>query len=413
MENMVLSRRTFLKVGGAAAAGTAILPGFLTRAAHAAQNAAVAGAYGSDTILVVVQMQGGNDGLNTVVPYGLDGYRANRPNIGIGEDKVLPLTERVGLHPEMGKLWERYKAGQVAVVQGAGYPNPNLSHFRATDIWLTAMPDAYTSRGWLGSYLNGVSTDDPLYAISVTEGLSPAFSGGSLNVPAVANVGQYQFRVDGRYPNDKSAKLDYASWVYGLPTSRPAEFYIAQQGQAMLQSTETVQRAVGSYQTPIEYPNFPLANSLKTVAQLMSADLGTRIFYAQFGGFDTHSNQPNTQARLLGGFSNSVDAFFRDLERVGRAQNVVLMTFSEFGRRVQENASQGTDHGTAGPMFVVGPRVEGGLYASYPSLTDLDGDKNLKYQVDFRSVYGTVIESWLGADQATALGARYENVGFI
>lgn len=409
----MLTRREFLKVSVAAFAGATALPGFLARAAHAAQQAAVSTQYSSDTILVVVQMAGGNDGLNTVVPYGIDGYRANRVGIGIAEDKVLPLTDRIGLHPDMGKLWERYQAGQVAIVQGAGYPNPNLSHFRSTDIWLSAVPDAYATTGWLGNHLSGVVTDDPLYAISVTDNLSAAFNGGSFNVPAIANVQQYQFRTDGRYPNDRAAKVDYANWVYGLPVARPNESYVAHQGAAAMASTQMVQEAAASYQTPIEYPQFQLANSLKTVAQLMSANLGTHIFYVQFGGFDTHSNQPNNHARLLGGMSNSIEAFFRDLERMGKADNVLLMTFSEFGRRVQENGSQGTDHGTAGPMFVVGPRVEGGLYGNYPSLTQLDGNKNLKYQVDFRSVYGTVLEGWLGADQATALGSRYENVGFV
>ena len=410
---MMLSRRELLKIGGGALAGSALLPAFLSRAALAAQNAAVPTQYGAGTILVVVQLSGGNDGLNTIVPYGLDGYRANRTTIGIGEDKLLPLTERVGLHPEMGKLWERYKAGQVAVIQGAGYPNPNLSHFRSTDIWLSAVPDAYATNGWIGNHLSKVTTSDPLYAISVTDNLSPAFNGGSFSVPAIGNVQNYQFRTDGRYPNDRGAKVAYANWVYGLPSDRALESYIAQEGASMMASTHMVQEAAASYQTPVEYPQFQLANSLKTVAQLMSADLGTRIFYVQLGGFDTHSNQPNTHARLVGGLSNSIDAFFHDLERMGKAGNVLLMTFSEFGRRVQENGSQGTDHGTAGPMFVVGPRVEGGLYGNYPSLTQLDDNKNLKYQVDFRSVYGTVIERWLGADQATALGTRYENVGFV
>jgi uncharacterized protein (DUF1501 family) len=409
----MLTRRDFLKISGAAAGSTA-LPPFLTRTAQAAEQAAVPNRHGSDTILVVVQMSGGNDGLNTVVPYGLDGYRTNRKAIGIAEDKVLPITERIGLHPEMGKLWERYKHGQVAIVNGAGYPNPNLSHFRATDIWLTAVPDAYATNGWLGNYLAAAQPSDPMYAVSVTDGLSPAFSADRVNVPAISSVQQFQFRTDGRYPNDREPKIDYANWVFGLPfAGRPLEAYVAREGAAAMASTRMVQEATSAYQTPVEYPSFPLANSLKTVAQLISADLGTRVYFTQFGGFDTHSNQPNTQARLLGGLSNSIDAFFRDLERVGRADNVLVMTFSEFGRRPQENGSNGTDHGTAGPMFVVGRRVEGGLYGDYPSLVNLDGNKNLKYEVDFRAVYGTVIEGWLGADQRTALGARYENVGFI
>ncbi len=410
----MLTRRDFLKAGTAAAVAAAALPPWVTRAAAATQHAAVGSSYGDGTVLVVVQMSGGNDGLNTVVPYGMDGYRKNRPAIGIASDKVLPLTERVGLHPDMTRLWERYQAGQVAVIQGAGYPEPNLSHFRSTDIWLTAVPDGYSNNGWLGAGLKAAGAVDPLAAISVTDGLSAAFRGGGINVPAIANVQQYQFRTDPRYPNDRAARLDYVHWIYGQGgSSRPGEAYVANEGATMLTTTQMVQEATAAYQTPVEYPQFALANSLKTVAQLMSANLGTRIYFVQFGGFDTHSNQPNTQARLLGGFSNSVDAFFRDLERAGRADQTLLMTFSEFGRRVQENGSQGTDHGTAAPMFVVGPRVTGGLYGAYPSLTQLDGNKNLNFQVDFRSVYGTVLEGWLGADQAATLGARYETLGFI
>ena len=408
------TRRRFLQVGGVALAGAAVLPAFLARAAFAAQQAATAGEYGSDTILVVVQMSGGNDGLNTVVPYGVDGYRSARSAIGIAEANVLPLTERVGLHPEMGKIQERYQAGQVAIIQGAGYPNPNLSHFRAMEIWQTAVPDAYAGSGWLANELPSFESENPLLAVSVTDGLSPALSGNGTSVPAIPNVQAYQFRTDPRYPADRPSRVDFANAAYGLwYPDGSAEQYIARMGASAMTSTRVVQDAVGAYQSAVEYPSFALATNLKTIAQLISAGLGTRIYYTQFGGFDTHSAQPNTHARLLGGFSNSVDAFFKDLEAVGLAEHVMVMTFSEFGRRVQENSSQGTDHGTAGPMFVIGPHVKGGLYGEYPSLTTLDDNRNLKFSVDFRSVYGSVLDGWLGADESAALGGRYESVGFV
>lgn len=410
----MLTRREFLKVGGGTVAGTTLLPPFLARAAHSAATLGAVSAYGADTILVVVQMSGGNDGLNTVVPYGVDGYRGSRSNIGIGEGSILPLTDRIGLHPEMGKLRDRYRAGQVAIIQGVGYPNPNLSHFRSMEIWHTAVPDAYVSSGWLANHLAVVDQQNPMYAVSVTDSLSAALQGGGVSVPAIANIQAYQFRTDGRYPADRGNKLGYATWAYGLSyPGRPYEDHVARSGASALESTQRVQETAAAYQSQVQYPQFALANNLKTVAQLMAADLGTRIYYTSFGGFDTHSNQPNTHARLLGGFSNSVDAFLQDVERMGKSDRVLLMTFSEFGRRVQENGSNGTDHGTAGPMFVIGSGVRGGIYGDHPSLTQLDGNRNLRYEVDFRSVYGTALGGWLGTDPQIALGRRFENVGFV
>lgn len=409
----MVTRREFLRTSGIALSASALLPSFLGRVAWAAREG-VASRYGQDTILVVIQMGGGNDGLNTVIPYGIDGYRQARSAMGIAESDVLPLTGQVGLHPEMGRLHDLYQAGQVAIVQGVGYENPNLSHFRATDIWLTAAPDTYETSGWLADYLAWTTEDDgnPTYAISVTQGLSRALYGNGIAVPSIASLQAYQFRTDPRYQNDRQARLDYANWVYGLDYSRrPFEQHVARTAATAMASSQRVQDAASAYAGGVEYPAFGLANDLKTVAQLIAGGLGTRVFYVSFGGFDTHSNQPDAHARLLGGFSNSVYAFLQDVAQMGKSDQVMLMTWSEFGRRVSENGSRGTDHGTAGPMIVVGPRVAGGLYGDHPSLTDLDRG-NLKYGVDFRSVYGTAM-GWLGADQQAVLGATYESVGFV
>ncbi|HEY3116123.1 MAG TPA: DUF1501 domain-containing protein, partial [Chloroflexota bacterium] len=348
----------------------------------------------------------------TVVPYGMDGYHRVRAAIGIPDGQALQLTDRVALHPKMTKLFQRYQAGQVAIVQGVGYPKPDLSHFRSTDIWNTGVPDAYTRDGWLADYLAVASNPNPLAAVSVTGGLSPALYGRGTTVPAMSSIQAYQFRTETRYPGDRDQRLAYINWVYGLGYPGLEE-YVAETAAGALSSVQQVQDAAAAYQSPVKYPNFPLANSLKTVAQLISANLGTRVYYVSFGGFDTHSNQPNSQPRLLEGLSDSVDAFLQDLEQMGKADPVLLMTWSEFGRRVQENGSQGTDHGTAAPLFVIGHQVQGGLYGEYPSLTQLDGNKNLKYTVDFRSVYATVIGNWLGIDEQAALGARYDKLGFV
>ncbi len=403
----MLTRRQFLGRSAMAMAGSAVLPSFLARAAMAAQQGGSLGRYGDDTILVVIQMSGGNDGLNTVVPYGLDGYYQARPNLGIKQTDVLPLTDQIGLHPAMGKIQELYQQGQVAIVQGAGYASPILSHFRAMDIWQTAAPDSYESRGWLANYLGSTNVDDnnPIFAASITGELVRALYANNFSVPTNARMHAYQF--------DRNNQLSYANWVYGQNYASPLEAHVARTGANAITSSESVQASTSAYSSSVTYPNFPLANSLKTIAQLMAAELGTRIYYTSVGGFDTHSAQANNHSRLLGGFSDSVAAFLQDVGQMGKAERVLMMTFSEFGRRVKENGSNGTDHGTAGPMFAIGPRVKGGLYADHPSLTALDDNRNLVYGIDFRSVYGTTLDGWLGADPALALGARYENVGFI
>jgi uncharacterized protein (DUF1501 family) len=409
------TRRAFLQRSGLALVGSTLLPSVLTRAAWAAQDGGVTSRYGDDTILVVIQMQGGNDGLNTVVPYGYDGYYTARPNLAIKEADVLPLTDSIGLHPEMGKLADRFKAGQVAIIQGVGYPGQTLSHFSATDVWLTGVPGGSKNTGWLANYLASTSADEnnPMFAASVTQGLNRALNGAGATVPAVASLQTYQFRTDPRYAAFRASELAYAQVLYSMGYSNPVLAQIARTGANAVVSSERVQSAANAYSSAVDYPQFPLANSLKTVAQLMAGNMGTRLYYVQFGGFDTHSAEANTHARLLNGFSESVDAFLRDAAAQGKADQVLLMSFSEFGRRVQQNGSIGTDHGTAGPMFVIGSRVKGGLYGDHPSLLDLDGNRNLKWGIDFRAVYGTVLDDWVGADQTLALGSRFENVGFV
>jgi len=412
----MVTRRRFLWQGGLLFAAAGAAPSFLGRAGAAMAASPAAGRYGDDTVLVVIQMSGGNDGLNMVVPYGLDGYHQARPNLGIADSAVLPLTDTIGLHPQMGKLRDLYLDGRVAIVQGAGYPNPLLSHFESMDVWQRAAPDGSRRNGWLGDYLaaNGGTTQNGMYATSVTDELNPSLQAPGVTVQSFANLQAYQFRVDARYPNDRQPAIACASSIYSQSySSSPAQAYIANAATAALASITEVQSAARAYSSTVQYPTFPLASSLKTVAQLMAANLGTRLFYVSFGGFDTHSGQANTQQRLLSGFSDSIDAFMQDVAQQGKADKVIAMTFSEFGRRVQENGSQGTDHGAAAPMLVIGSRVKGGLYGDHPSLVDLDSNRNLRYGVDFRSVYGTVLDGWLGADQQAVLGARYENVGFV
>ena len=414
----MVTRREFLQRSGLALAAGAILPDVFRQLTPVIEAKGVTSSYGDDTILIVVQMQGGNDGLNTVVPFGIDGYHDARPTIGIKDSDVLLLSDTIGLHPAMTALHDLYQAGQVAIVQGVGYPGQSetLSHFRATDIWLSGAPDRYETNGWLADYLAATddAVTDPLFAASVTDTLSHALTGRGITVPNVTSIPAYQVRTDPRYANDRATKLGYVEWASAQDYSKsPLQDWIARTTATAVTTSENVQAVVKGYSTEVEYPKFSLATSLQTVAQLLSGAMGTRIYFVTFGGFDTHANQPNQHANLLGGLSNSVAAFLQDAARFGIADRILLLTFSEFGRRVHENGSQGTDHGTAAPMFVIGSRVKGGLYGDHPSLTDLDANKNLKYAIDFRSVYGTVLEGWLGADQEAVFGTRYESVGFI
>jgi uncharacterized protein (DUF1501 family) len=410
----MLTRRTFLQRTGLAFAASAVAPTVFERAAQVAEASEAAGRYGADTILVVLQMNGGNDGINTLIPYGLDGYRQNRPNLGIPEAEVLPLNDRIGLHPSLAALHRRYQDGEVAIIQGVGYPNPELSHSRAMQIWQTATPDRVAPDGWLASYVAAVpGASDNLYAASVTNGTNAALVGRGADAATISSLEAYRFRPDPKYPRDADHQEALAKWAYGLDfTAVPLQGHVARTATKALASAERVQAAAQSYAPAVTYPTLPLANNLKTVAQLMTADLGTRVYYVGFGGFDTHSAQLGPHARQLTGFADSVDAFLSDVASIGKADRVLVLAFSEFGRRVLENGSQGTDHGTAGPMFLIGSQVKGGLYGSYPSLEQLDNG-NLRYGVDFRAVYSTALEGWLGADGRTVLGAHYEDVGFI
>jgi uncharacterized protein (DUF1501 family) len=410
----MLTRRSFLKKSGLAFAAGAMLPSVFDRAAHVAASAA-GGRYGSDTILVVVQMGGGNDGINTVIPYGLDGYRQNRPTLGIPESDILALDDRVGLHPSLGALHRRYQDGQVAIIQGAGYPNPELSHSRSMQIWQTAVPDRVEPDGWLADYVATVSSAaDSFYAASVSNGTSPALVGRGVDAAAIASLDAYRLRPDPKFPNDADHQEQLIKSIAGQDfVASPLQAHVARTATKAFASSTKVQAAARAYASAVQYPTFGLANNLKTVAQLIAADLGTRVYYVSFGGFDTHAAQVNPHARQLTGFSDSIDAFMSDVAAMGKGERVLLLAFSEFGRRVRENASLGTDHGTAGPMFLIGNRVKGGPYGDHPSLQSLDGNNNLRYSVDFRSVYATTLDGWLGADPQLVLGARYEDVGFI
>jgi uncharacterized protein (DUF1501 family) len=359
-------------------------------------------------------MAGGNDGLNTLIPYDDPLYYQARPTLAIPREQVLPLDGKVGLSPYLKQLKARYDAGQVAVVQGVGYPNPNRSHFRAMDIWETAVPERVEATGWLGRYLQacGCGTDKHLEAVEMGPVVQKAFWTELTLVPALSNLAAFQWGSPRANPAARDYEVQALRAALSQARSRPEEEFLRQSTLIALDDAETLAQVAQGYQTSATYPQSYLGESLKTIAQVISGDFGTRIFFATLGGFDTHAGQTVIQQRLLIDLDSALEAFMRDMERLGRHDDVMIVTFSEFGRRVAENGSNGTDHGTAEPLFVLGGGVKGGLYGTYPSLSDLDfGD--LKYTTDFRSVYSTLLQGWLDAAPEQIVGGSFPTLALV
>lgn len=366
-------------------------------------------------ILVVLQMAGGNDGLNTVVPFADDVYHRARPTLALSPDQVLRLNDYVGLHAHLEGIKALYDQGHVAIVQGVGYPNPNRSHFRSMEIWHTASDaDRTEHQGWIGRYFDAACAGQPP-TVGVNIGSTPpqAFGGDRSLGISLASPSRYQLMETTEGPGGLESMMrgevtgDSGSQsggsIEGLGAAAGAEDGVS--NLEFLQrtaldaeiSSEQIQRMVKGYQPSTHYPPTQLGEDLKLIAQLIAGGLPTRIYYAHLGGFDTHARQKPAHDRLMREFSEAMAAFCGDLKAQGNFDRVLVMTFSEFGRRVAENGSAGTDHGAAGPMFLFGGAVRAGLQGKAPSLTDLDrGD--LRHQVDFRSVYATVLKGWLGAD---------------
>jgi uncharacterized protein (DUF1501 family) len=406
----MITRRQFLtrtlKGSSLVALGSAV-PEFVARTAHAAEP-------GKDTILVVVEMTGGNDGLNTVIPYADDEYHKARPTLARKKDAVIRLDDHVGLHSGMQGLRELWDEGHLAVVQGVGYPNPERSHFEAMDIWHSADPKRATQSGWLGraaAVADNRSGGVPI--LHIGPGKQPLAVSGAPGSGAVSVGDQNSFRLEmGR--TDAGRDTPRRKLVADLsPPPSPAagddllSFVQGRQAQTLL--------AVETLRDLLEGPNAVrgygagLNQKLQLIAGLIERGFGTRIFYANIDGFDTHSGQAMPHERLLAELADAVGGFFRRLKDRGDDRRVRLMTFSEFGRRVHENGSKGTDHGAASCLFVAGPKVRGGVVGKHPSLTDLDAG-DLKYHTDFRRVYATMLDRWLGCDGKAVLGEKWDHI---
>lgn len=405
------TRRQFiqqLSAAGIVSLGT-VPPEFLLRASQAAESAS------KERILIVVQLAGGNDGLNTVIPFADPEYAKARPGIGIGRDAVLKLDDNVGLHPAMTGMRDLFENGQLAVIQGAGYSDPNRSHFRSMDIWHSARPGVEDTRdGWLGRAIEDETRFQagslPALALGM-ERLPLALVSGRLSVPAVRDLSSYRLNLgDGPQRKQHIKTLTAAT---ELPADAGSELeFLRSTARTAITSAERLTEVTKSYDTAVEYPDNALASRLKIIAQAITADLGTRIYYLSLDGFDTHSQQEGAHQALLTELSSAVSAFFTDLAGHKLDERVMLVTFSEFGRRVKENGSLGTDHGAASQMFAIGPAVKGGVHGRHPSLTELhQGD--LKFHTDFRSVYATVLEDWLQTDSRPVLGGEFQPLSLI
>ncbi len=425
------TRREFLRTTLLGGALSWTVPAFLAdtfAALHSqAADSATQIVTGKDsTILVVLQMAGGNDGINTVVPYANDFYRKARPQLALPADKVLKLNDEVAFHPAMAGFKHLYDAGHLAVIQGVGYPNPNRSHFRSTEIWQTASDsDQREAYGWIGRYFdNCCSGCDPAVGVTIGNQLPQAFYAKTPTGICFSNPQNYRFIANGpteatyekmndlgmSAPADDNSGDSIGMLAAAQPMTggRVVDFIERVALDAQMSSHE-VRSIAERVQNQAAYPASPLGNSLKLVARLIGGGMSTRIYYVSQGGYDTHANQLATQQRLLGDLAESVKAFVDDLKAQGNLSRVLLMTFSEFGRRVAENANGGTDHGAAAPMFVVGDKVRAGLLGKYPSLAPQDlfqGD--IKFNVDFRSVYAAVLERWLKTPSAPILGRQFE-----
>ena len=413
---MDISRRNFLKAGLGAVTVSLGASQFLALAAQAANFDPRK--IGKSKILVTIQLAGGNDGINTVIPYGVGQYYQVRPQINIPEKEVLHINGQIGLHPSMTGLNDLYKEGKVGIVLGAGYPNPNRSHFRSIEIWQTADPTKIIETGWLGRYLDLAKgqiaeVDYPLPAVNVDASLPKTLSATEVVVPSVANVYDFKFSTDQHYQQDRKYQLAIFNDVYSkFDTNKPSIDLLRKVGLDSVEAADYLLKVVQNYKSDVQYPDNGFGKGMKFIAQMITAGVKSQIYNISLGGFDTHAGQKGAQANLLKQLSDGITAFQRDLEAHHVDNDVMVMTFSEFGRRVAENGGRGTDHGTAEPMFIVGSAVKGGIYGEYPSLTNLDNG-DLKFNVDFRTVYSTILDRWMRADSRQILGSNYENLRFV
>ena len=373
------------------------------------------GSNGHSRSLVFLQLTGGNDALNTVVPINDEHYYNFRPAVQFQPEELLELDGNIGLNPNMTAIKRLWDEGKVAVINGIGYPNPNRSHFRSMDIWHTAEPTKVATEGWLGQLTRDLDPqgENVLTAVNFGRGLPRALSAQGVPVASVGDLATYGLYPDIRDEAIRNQTLDMFSQMYGGSGKDAVKEFIQQTGRGVMQGADTLGTAPRNYSSSIEYAGTSIAQSLRDAAQVMFGDIGTRIFYTIQGSYDTHAGEVPMHAKLIGEMSNAVGDFWDDVEEHGYENDTAIVIFSEFGRRIKDNGS-GTDHGSGGVAFVIGGGVKGGLYGDFPSLApedQLEGD--MHFNNDFRGAYTTLLEDWMDVDAKPIVNGTFEKLEFI
>ena len=382
-------------------------PLFVSRTAALAAPRHKPGA--KDTILVVVELNGGNDGLNTVIPFKDPLYAKYRPTLRQPTSQIKKLTDDLGLHPQLTGFADLHQEGHLCVVQGVGYPNPDQSHFRSMDIWQAASKANDPTEGWIGKALRQIPGTPSFHLKNSGERAPLALDGAPARVPSIASLADFQLQVAGGTDAKAQREVIEGSAKPG-GTRKPGLLdFVQRTASNTYESSKRLQEIGKNYEPKATYPQTQLANKLKLAAQLIDGNFGARIFYVSLDGFDTHAQQAAAHADLMQQLSNAVTAFFKDLSARGHKDRLLVMTFSEFGRRAKENGSKGTDHGSAAPMFLIGGKVKPGLVGAHPSLEKIPMG-NLEHHTDFRQVYAAVLDQWLGVSSKDVLGGTFKPV---
>lgn len=434
-DDIFFSRRRFLTSGVQLLSAAATLPLFLDRSAHCLAADFEANPHGAgrpdDHVLVVVQLAGGNDGLNTVIPFRDENYYRYRPRLGIQRDRAVKLNDQWAVHPAAAPLKKLWDGGDLAIIHAVGYPNPNRSHFRSTDIWTTAEPDRVGTTGWLGRYCDACCNgQDPGHAATGAkkENTTDPATAIALDVePPAALVGQKYVPLTFRGPDslmyrggrgkaaDAFQKLNgddpaaaMMEMTHGQHSAAQTEEFLTRSALNARVYADRIRKITNTIANKANYPQTPFANDLRLVAQLIASDMPTRVYYVKLGGFDTHADQIQRHPRLLEELSGGLAAFVDDLRQLGHLNRTTVMTFSEFGRRVHENGS-GTDHGEAAPMFLAGGAIKPGFHGTFPSLAENALHRgDIPFTTDFRKIYTTILKQWMGANDVGVLGSRFQ-----
>ncbi len=413
----MLSRRDFVKGGvSLVSIGTTAQSLLKGAVAFAAENRGSIADPNNKKTLILVQLAGGNDGLNTLVPASDPTYRSSRPTLGLKEEEVLPLAQGFGLHPALTGMKGLWDAGKLAVVRGVGYPQQNYSHFKSMAIWQAGDPKMELDNGWLGRTLEKLESDqhDPFLGFNIGASTPDEMRTPLVSVPSVRNPADYGVKVNGRLSDESNARTATMLKLYEqYPGNSPYGVLLETTAESAMSSSKMLQEAEANYTPAVEYPDSSFASGLSVLAEALVADLGMRVGHITLGGFDTHNNQAPEHQDLMETLDAGLSAFYQDLQAHGKADDVLVLTWSEFGRRVKENGNGGSDHGAGSIMFALGNAVQPGLYGDAPNLAALVDNGNVPYTTDFRRGYATVIDRWLGVPSEALLGGRWDPLGFL